>query len=416
MNLNDLYEKRSDFFIKESSTLVMVVLTLAAIGLAVLAYGFSVDPSRFWGAVLTNNVFFFFISLGGMLLGGMQDCVGATWGRPIKRIHESFGNFFIVSAFIFIFFLVCIKFSLFGADQVYIWIRDPAMLDHFPGKNVWLTKDSFVTRNIVALLVMVGLVVWTKTQVHLPDNAFLNGKLEEAEELGQLSKDRLRFWSGPILFAHGVIFTFVVTDVTMSLSPLWFSTLWGGWSFAVLMQSLLALILLLLYFFKKSSFGTFISRSQFHDIGKMLHGFTAFWGYLTFSHILTYWYGNVPEETEYFIHRLHQPWMGIMIAIGFMAFVVPLFALIPKKAKWIFGLSLPITVSILVAQWLMHLIVVQPEVVKPEDFKHPLIELGGLLLFTAIFVWSIYSYGKKHMMVSLADPMLRKYFDEKSGH
>ena len=88
MNLNDLYEKRSDFFIKESSTLVMVVLTLAAIGLAVLAYGFSVDPSRFWGAVLTNNVFFFFISLGGMLLGGMQDCVGATWGRPIKRIHE----------------------------------------------------------------------------------------------------------------------------------------------------------------------------------------------------------------------------------------------------------------------------------------------------------------------------------------
>jgi hypothetical protein len=416
MNLNELYDKRNDFFIKENSAVKNAMYALGAIGLAALVYGFIQDPARTWGAILTNNVFFFFISLGGMLLGGMQDCVGATWGRPIKRIHESFGNFFTISASVFIFFLICIKFSLFGAEQVYIWIRDPAMLNDFPGKNVWLTKDFFVVRNIISLLLMIALVRWTKKQTHLADNAFLSGKLSEAEELGSLAKERLRFWSGPILFAHGVIFTFSVTDITMSLSPLWFSTLWGGWSFAVLMQSLLALILILLFFLQKTSFGAFISRSQFHDVGKMLHGFTAFWGYLTFSHILTYWYGNVPEETEYFIHRLHQPWQGIMIAIGIMAFVIPLFALIPKKAKWTFGLSVPIATTIIIAQWLMHLVVVQPEVVKAEKFGLPLVEVGTLLVFTAGFIWAIYSYGRKNMMVSLADPMLKKYFDEKDHH
>jgi hypothetical protein len=290
------------------------------------------------------------------------------------------------------------------------------MLAHFPGKNVWLTPDFFIIRNIISLLVMVGLVQWSKKQNSLADSAFLAGKLSEAEELGNLSRERLRLWSGPVLFAQGVIFTFVVTDITMSHSPLWFSTLWGGWSFAVLMQSLLALILILLFFAKKASFGAFISRQQFHDVGKMLHGFTAFWGYLTFSHIITYWYGNVPEETEYFIHRLHGPWMGILIAVGIMAFAIPLFSLIPKKAKWTFGASFPIATCILIAQWMMNLVVVQPEVVPAEDFGLPLLEVGTLLLFAAGFAFSIYSYGRKNLMVSLPDPMLRKYFAEQEHH
>lgn len=416
MTLNELYEKRNDFFIKDNSAVKNSIFVIGAVGLAALVYGFITDPVRTWGAVLMNNVFFFLISLGGVLLGGIQDTVGAIWGRPIKRFHESFGRFFTISASIFIVFLVLIKLKVLGAQDVYVWIRNPSMLDHFPGKNVWLTPDFFIIRNIIALLVMVGLVRWSKKQNSLADKAFLAGKLTEAEELGNLGRDRLRLFSGPVLFAHGTIFTFVVTDITMSLSPLWFSTLWGGWSFAVLMQSLLALILILLFFVQKTSFGAFISRQQFHDVGKMLHGFTAFWGYLTFSHIITYWYGNVPEETEYFIHRLHGPWMGLLIAIGIMAFAIPLFALIPKKSKWTFGASIPIATSILIAQWLMNLVVVQPEVVPADEFGMPLLEIGTLLLFAAGFAFSIYSYGRKNLMVSLPDPMLRKYFAEQEHH
>lgn len=417
MNLNELYEKRNDFFVKESNGVRNTVYALGAIGLAALIFGFVKDPVRTWGAILTNNIFFMYIALGGLILSSIQDTIGATWGRPIKRIMEAFGTFFTASATISIVFLVCIKLKLLGAGEVYKWIANPSMLDHFPGKNVWLTQDFFIIRNIISLAIMLVLVQWSRKQNSLADHAFLSGKLNEAEQLGNLAKDRLRFWSGPVLFAYGLLFTFFATDFTMSLSPLWFSTLWGGWSFAVLMQSLLAFTLILLYFFKKASFGAFISRSQFHDVGKLLHGFTAFWGYLTFSHILTYWYGNVPEETEYFIHRLHQPWMGMLIAVGIMAFVIPLFALIPKKAKWTFGLSFPIALCVLVAQWLMHLIVVQPEVVKdPSSFGVPLVEIGVFLLFAAGFTYRVYSYGRKNMMVSLADPLLQKYLAEKDHH
>ena len=54
-----------------------------------------------------------------------------------------------------------------------------------------------------------------------------------------------------------------------------------------------------------------------------------------------------------------------------MAFAIPLFAPIPKKAKWTFGASIPIATSILIAQWLMNLAVVQPAVVPADELVCP---------------------------------------------
>ena len=46
--------------------------------------------------------------------------------------------------------------------------------------------------------------------------------------------------------------------------------------------------------------------------------------------MLTYWYGNVPEETEYFIHRIQQPWLTLVILAPLFNFVIPMFALDSK--------------------------------------------------------------------------------------
>ena len=59
-DFNELYDKRNDFFIKDNSAVRNTVFALGAIGLAALVYGFITDPVRTWGAVLMNNVLFFF--------------------------------------------------------------------------------------------------------------------------------------------------------------------------------------------------------------------------------------------------------------------------------------------------------------------------------------------------------------------
>ena len=198
----------------------------------------------------------------------------------------------------------------------------------------------------------------------------------------------------------------------MSLSPLWFSTLWGGWLFAIMMQTLMAASLLVMFSVRGTTFGAYIKRQQFHDVGKLMHGFTVFFAYLTYAHVLTYWYGNVPEETEYFLHRLHGPWLYIVLGVPLAAFVLPLYVLIFKAAKWTPQVAIPLSLIILVAQWFTFMLVVMPEI-KGAAEGAPWIEIGlffGVFgLFAATFFW----FSKRFPMLPIADPLLP---EANSGH
>lgn len=407
-NLEQLYQRREEFFFKSRLWLPIVLVVIFAVGSGFFISLFSQSPERAWGSLLLNNVFFFLLAFGGIILGSIQDVCSASWGRPIKRFHEVFGVFFYISSLIFILFMVAIKYQFLEAHRVYKWIADPAMLDHFPGKNIWLQENFFIWRVCGILAVMMVAVAWIRYQNVLADRSFLKGDLAEARRLAVLARERLRFWSAPLLFLLGVLFTFLMVDITMSLAPLWFSTLWAGWLFAVLMQMLLAATLVVMFLMRGRGVGSLMMRSQFHDVGKLLHGFSAFWAYLTYAHVLTYWYGNVPEETEYFLHRLHEPWSSMMIAVGIMCFVLPLFVLIPKASKWTLGSALPLALIILAAQWLAHVIIVQPEVVAPDaGFGWPVVEGACFVMFLSLFIGTIYLWGRRNMMVSLHDPLLR---------
>ena len=73
MTLNELYEKRNDFFIKDNLQLKLDICFRCS-WTCRSVYGFITDPVR-TQSVSMNNVFFFLISLGGVLLGGIQDTV-----------------------------------------------------------------------------------------------------------------------------------------------------------------------------------------------------------------------------------------------------------------------------------------------------------------------------------------------------
>jgi hypothetical protein len=137
-----------------------------------------------------------------------------------------------------------------------------------------------------------------------------------------------------------------------------------------------------------------------------LHGFTVFFAYLTFAHVLTYWYTNIPEETSYFLTRLEKPWVYFIIAAPFLVFLIPFIFLIPKANKWNPKTAIPIALVVLSAQWLNYMLVVIPEVVSAHEWQFPWIELGTFLGCLAGFLLSIYRFAQKIPMVSLADPLL----------
>lgn len=408
----ELYKEKESLFLTGSPTLRMMALVGIGIGVAAAATGFFTQQGpRVWGALLFNLFFFFCLGFGAMAFAAMQDVIGATWGRPIRRIQEAFGAFVPVAAGLFLVFIIAVMFDIGGAGKVYRWIADPHMLDHFWGKRTWLQPKLMYARVFFILALLTYLVVWQLRLTLNRDKAWLEGRHEEAEDLGEEVRVKTKYWSAPILVCYGIGFTFLCFDVMMSLSPTWFSTLWGGWQFAVMMQTLMASLLITMFSLKSHRIGEFIKQQQFHDVGKLMHGFTIFFAYLTYAHILTYWYGNVPEETEYYIHRLHGPWLYFVFAIPLLGFVVPLYTLIPKWAKWTKPWTMTLATIILFAQWLTYQLIVQPEVIKNEDFLKgigPLLEVGMFLGMAGLFVTTFFWFSRRYPMLPVADPLLEE--------
>src|SRR5688500_19092491 len=84
----------------------------------------------------------------------------------------------------------------------------------------------------------------------------------------------------------------------MSLTPLWYSTIFGVYFFAVSWVGFIALLSVVVPAMRGARLlDTVISPEHLQDIGKFLFAFTAFWAYIAFSQYFLMWYGNMPEET-----------------------------------------------------------------------------------------------------------------------
>jgi hypothetical protein len=324
------------------------------------------------------------------------------------RLHESFASFLPVAAILLVVYFVCIKFNVGDAGSVYQWVKDPSLLDHFWGKKTWLKLDFMIWRDLFAMVLILGVAYWQLGLKLRRDRAMLGKDEKSALNQGVEAQQRLRYWSGPALLVYALAFSLLVFDLTMSLPKTFYSTLWGGWSFAIMMQTLMASLLIFMYGLKQTAIGQVYGKSQFHDVGKLMHGFTIFWAYLTYAHVLTYWYGNMPEFSEYYLARLESPWISFVIATPILCFVVPLFALIPKASKWTPGLTLPICGSILFAQWMTYLIVVAPETSGSMSSGLPWLEAGVFFGMLGLFLSAVLWFGKRFPMVSIGDPLLKE--------
>jgi hypothetical protein len=62
-------------------------------------------------------------------------------------------------------------------------------------------------------------------------------------------------------------------------------------------------------------------------------GFTMLWAYFGFSQYLIIWAGNLPEETEWYLHRTGRGWQAIALALVLFHFAVPFMVLLYRVVK-----------------------------------------------------------------------------------
>ncbi|OFZ19626.1 MAG: hypothetical protein A2X94_17445 [Bdellovibrionales bacterium GWB1_55_8] len=368
----------------------MMLLTFCVLGALTFAIGLSVSPTRAWASFVHNHFYFMSLALGGLFFASIQWLTGAMWSAPLRRLSESLTAYLP---------LVLLSFAIlyFGIQSLYPWSNpehvfgDPIL----EGKTGYLNTGFFVIRNLL------GLAVWL-----FFSKVMIGNSLKQDISGDHRLTERNRSLSPVFLILFAITFTSASFDQLMSLDPHWFSTIFGVYCFAGLFYAALAAICLLTVYLKsQGKLKELVNENHLHDLGKFMFAFTIFWAYIGFSQFMLIWYANLPEETGYYLKRMHSNWYYVSAFLLVGKFLTPFFLLITRSAKRNSRVLAGVAVFMLIAQWIDVLWMVQPEFFS-DGPVFGFIEIGVTLGFSGIFGITVARFLRKNNVVAIGDPRL----------
>ena len=171
--------------------------------------------------------------------------------------------------------------------------------------------------------------------------------------------------SYPALILFAVTITFAAFDWIMSLTPHWYSTIFGVYYFSGAVVGLLATVILILFGLQKVGHLTStVTLDHYHELGKLLFAFVVFWGYIAFSQYMLIWYANIPEETVWYLPRQQSCWIAVSLILLFGHLLIPFFGLMSRSAKRRPAVLAFWAAWLLVVHWLDVHYLIMPHVVK----------------------------------------------------
>lgn len=360
------------------------------IGVLGLIFGLVKSPERLWTSYLVAFFYFACIGLGGMFFIAFNHAAKAGWSASIRRIAESFTSFLpamVIGSIVLI----------LGFKYLYAW-ADPSQAHRMTGgKAIYLAPWFVITRMIIFGL---GCLVFKKIIVG-------NSLKQDENGSSELSIKNTAYSVGFIAF-FAIFFSLFSIDLLMSLLPSWYSTIYGIYTFAGMIQTTMALLAIMIVYLRNSPFVKgYITVEHQHDIGKFLKGFTVFWAYIAFSQFMLIWYANIPEETEFYLMRSHSGWLAISFGLLIFRFAIPFLALLPRDAKRNNANLVAVSVLVLVMQYVDIYWLVYPNFFDGAP-QFGFTEISMFLLFAGVFLALLTRFMTKHNLVAIKDPRLHE--------
>ncbi|MCI0433779.1 MAG: hypothetical protein L0271_09015, partial [Gemmatimonadetes bacterium] len=233
---------------------------------------------------------------------------------------------------------------LFAADHIFPWLNEPVA-----AKEAYLNLPFLVIRQVVLLALLFWLsIVFARASLR-PDVGMVRSKMSggiaalyeriatgwQGQETEEARAFRRTTRLAPALaLIYAVAFSVVAWDFVMSLEPHWFSTLIGPYFFMpAILGGMSATAIAALWISRRPGVPDLIGPSQWHDLGKLMFGFCIFWAYLFFSQFIVIWYGMLPGEQSFVIHRFTAPFSLIAKLVFAGLFVIPFFGMLGVTPK-----------------------------------------------------------------------------------
>jgi len=407
-------------YLPRSRTASQIAGALFLVGLVSFVIRLGQDPLSAWISYITNWMFFTSIAMGGVLFAVVTWIVKAKWNWSLRRVGHAFAAFLPVS-----FVLMLPMLSL--RENYFPWIEAMAYDPIVQAKAAYLNIPFLISRNVVGLLLLFGLAMYWVYLAVRPDMGLVHGA-EEGDPARATWREKLtQGWMGQeqeevasyhrmttlapvIVLVYAVVMSIISYDWAMSLEPHWFSTMFGAWFFmAALLGGVTTTALWGLYLRTQSKdAANHIGLQQRHDIGKLTFGFTVFWMYLFFSQYIVIWYGKLPWEQAWIIHRSDEYWGGFSLLVLALCFFVPFIGLIGRKAKMKPKIYAVFGASILIGLWLERYALVAPSLYHKGDpiftIWHPLIGCMFLGLYLGAVRWFLNTFPVLQLWQPMVDP------------
>lgn len=342
-------------------------------GLVLLAAGFATNRDQFFRSYLTGYMWMLGLSAGALGILLLHHVTRGAWGIMIRRILEAAASPLTLGFAAVAFLPIAL-----GTHSLYEWshgevVAADAILTH---KKPWLNSPAFLTRSAIYLAVWIVL-------------AAVLGRLSARQD--ETGDRRLALWmqrwGAAGLVAYFLSMTFAAFDWLMSLTPHWYSTIYGLYVIigqAVAAMAVVALAALLLG--EGPSPAVPFQPRHLHDLGKLLFAFVCVWAYFGYSQFIIIWSGNLPEETTFYTSRMNGAWKATTIALVLLHYALPFALLLSRGRKRSAKALAPVAVLLLLARWLDLHWLVAPAFSKDAFTLHWLdlaapLALGGLWLF-----------------------------------
>ncbi len=380
------------YVILERGRVMPVALAVGLLGLVVSGLGWMTDAPRFYHAWLTAFLFWLSLALAGLFFTMLHYLTAARWSVVLRRVSEAMMLQLPWLALAFVPVLL-------GMHDLFEWSHPETVAsDHLlKWKSGYLNVPFFIIRAVVYFGIW-GLLAYLLRKKSLAQDI--------APQQDHISGLRKVSAVGMLLFA--VTITFAAFDWLMSLAPHWYSTIFGVYYFGGLFLAGVSAIALLSMFLRRNGIlRESITVEHYHDLGKLMFAFIIFWAYIGFSQYFLIWYGNIPEETIWFLARWQGGWKGFSLFLLFGHFIIPfvylIFQGVKRRIPWLgLGAVLLVVMHWVDMYWLVYPVYFEsgPSVGWIE--LAPVVGLGGL--FLAGF-WRSFS---SHSTVPVGDPWLEK--------
>ncbi len=368
----------------------------AGFGILALLWGIfiqQVPSSRIWANMWLNALMFLFLGLGALFFWAVSTLGESTWQINFQRVLESMG---LTIPFAVIMFIIAFP----GLKDIFEWTHTEHLDKILLKKTAYLNLPFWMVRFVIYF------AFWSFFIFYMRKISVKNDFEAQENYL-----KRLRNTSGWFIVFFAVSSSMAAWDWLMSIDAHWFSTLYGWYVFSGMFVSAVAIIIIITVAFKHFNILPNVNKEHLHDLGKYLLGFSIFWAYLWVSQYLLIWYGNIPEETVYFVERINHFKTLFFLNVG-INFLFPFLALLSRNSKRQPLYLACVAFVVLLGHYLDLYLAIMPGAVGHEHASIGILEIGLPFVYLSVFIALVFISFEKAKPV----PGNHPYISESSSY